>query len=280
MKAIQFSSLKLECETRTLSNDDGNQVVLRPLPYEVLVFLLLKGAPASREELFEKCWGGAVVTDQALTNVISGLRRHFHMLSAKEINIQTISKVGYFLDVEVKIIEALEPVQTSEDIADVEPIPVEAPPQASLESVEHTSKQGLHFKAFYVLVFALLAIIASTFIFEPFKPRSPFADSSQYVRLLEGEPAFYFVDGTNGMVDKTFLTAQLRKASFTHCAVDAYIRVFPSIYEPNVIAMTVRLKSQNSPHSHVFQHFNVKNLTMAESVLMAFDNWEVRCELQ
>lgn len=280
MKAIQFSSLKLECETRTLSNGVGNKVILRPLPYEVLVFLLLKGAPASREELFEKCWGGAVVTDQALTNVISDLRRHFFVLNAKEINIQTISKVGYFLDVEVEVIEALEPVQTIEDTTDVELNPSVTPSHQSQEMANHAPKRDVNFKASYLLVFALIAMIAATFIFEPFKPRSPFTDLSQYVQLLDGSPTFYLMDGTNGSIDKAFLTEQLGKASLANCSADVYIRVFPSIYEPGVIAMTVRLKSKTSAHSHVFQHFNVTSLTLAESVLMAFDNPEVRCELQ
>lgn len=279
MKAIQFSSLKLECETRTLSNDVGKKVILRPLPYEVLVFLLLKGAPASREELFEKCWGGAVVTDQALTNVISGLRRHFHMLNAKEINIQTISKVGYFLDVEVEILEALESVQMIKDTTDAEPVPKVTPSYSSQE-IEQAPQRDVNFKASWLLVIALAAMIAATFIFEPFKPRSPFTDSSQYLQLLDGKPTFYLMDGTNSTIDRAFLTEQLRKASLINCAVNAYIRVFPSIYDPDLIAMTVRLKSKTSARSHVFQHFNVTNLTMAESVLMAFDNPEVRCELQ
>ncbi|MDN3686059.1 winged helix-turn-helix domain-containing protein [Vibrio sinaloensis] len=53
------------------------KIILRPLPYEVLLLLLQRDEPVSREELFAHCWQGMVVTDQALTNVISGLRRNF-----------------------------------------------------------------------------------------------------------------------------------------------------------------------------------------------------------
>ena len=42
MKSIQFSNLTLECATRTLRNQNGNKVVLRPLLYEVLLLLLQK----------------------------------------------------------------------------------------------------------------------------------------------------------------------------------------------------------------------------------------------
>lgn len=279
MKAIEFSSLTLECETRTLSNASGEQVVLRPLPYEVLLYLLLKPSPASREELFEHCWGGAVVTDQALTNVISGLRRHFSTLNAEDVTLQTISKVGYFLDVETTIVERVkEPVET-------ETLPqaneVEKPASVAAQSNEELRSQpmwnGLMSK---VITLVLIVLLVYVLVLEPFKPRSPFTDLSQYVQLLDGNPTFYLMDGTNGSIDKASLTEQLGKASLANCSADAYIRVFPSIYEPGVIAMTVRLKSKTSAHSHVFQHFNVTSLTLAESVLMAFDNPEVRCELQ
>ncbi|WP_223976289.1 winged helix-turn-helix domain-containing protein [Vibrio sp. B1FIG11] len=100
MKSIQFSNLTLECSTRTLRNQNGNKVVLRPLPYEVLLLLLQKNGPVSREELFKTCWEGLVVTDQALTNVVSGLRRNLLSLKAQNAEIKTISKVGYFIQAE------------------------------------------------------------------------------------------------------------------------------------------------------------------------------------
>lgn len=275
MKTILFSSLKLECATRTLSNDSGDKLILRPLPFDVLVYLLLKNAPASREELFENCWGGTIVTDQALTNVISGLRRHFVALKAEGINIQTISKVGYFLDVEAKVVEQPTPDHTTNEAADAQPPPA-TPPQRQVVGLPKPRSNG---KASYFLGAALMVMIAATYIFQPFKPRSPFTDPSQYVQLKQGEPAFYLMDATNASIDTALLREQLSKTPFTDCPVDAFIRIFPSIYEPDVIAMTVRLASKVSSDSHVFQHFNVTNLTLTESIMMAFDNPEVTCDL-
>ncbi len=48
------------------------------------MLLLQKNEPVSREELFETCWEGLVVTDQALTNVVSGLRRNLLSLKAQK----------------------------------------------------------------------------------------------------------------------------------------------------------------------------------------------------
>ncbi|HGY9608469.1 winged helix-turn-helix domain-containing protein [Vibrio harveyi] len=64
------------------------------------MLLLQKNEPVSREELFETCWEGLVVTDQALTNVVSGLRRNLLSLKAQNAEIKTISKVGYFIQAE------------------------------------------------------------------------------------------------------------------------------------------------------------------------------------
>lgn len=59
-----------------------------------------KNGPVSREELFKTCWEGLVVTDQVLTNVVSGLRRNLLSLKAQNAEIKTISKVGYFIQTE------------------------------------------------------------------------------------------------------------------------------------------------------------------------------------
>lgn len=277
MKAIEFSSLTLECETRTLSNASGEQVVLRPLPYEVLLYLLLKPSPASREELFEHCWGGAVVTDQALTNVISGLRRHFSTLNAEDVNLQTISKVGYFLDVKTTVVERVkEPAETEtlHQIDEAEkPVPVDTQSNEDLPS--KPIWDGLMSK---VITLVLIALLVFVLVFQPFKATSPFTDNDDYVLLSSGNPTYFLKDMSNGFIETEVLKDALTKRVTQRCRVDVYIRVFPSIYEPDIVAMTVRLQSRENEHNHVFQHFNVDKDRVVETILMAFDNPEVGCD--
>ncbi|KOO15383.1 transcriptional regulator [Vibrio xuii] len=277
MKAIEFSSLTLECETRTLSNASGDQVILRPLPYEVLVYLLLKSSPASREELFEHCWGGAVVTDQALTNVISGLRRHFSNLKAEDVTLQTISKVGYFLDVQTTVVERVkEPVET-EDLHQVHEVekPTSRVTQSNEDLLSKPICYGLMSK---VVALVLIALLVFVLVFEPFKATSPFTDNDDYELLSSGNPTYFLKDMSNGFIEIEALKEALNMRVTQRCQVDAYIRVFPSIYEPDIVAMTVRLQSKENDHNHVFQHFNVNKEHVVETILMAFDNPEVACD--
>lgn len=104
MHKIIIANLVLEPESRTLTNQFGHKVMLRPLPYEVFRLLLdQQGKSVSRDQLFNVCWEGMVVTDQALTNVISNLRRNLVQLKAENVTIKTVSKIGYLLAIEQPI---------------------------------------------------------------------------------------------------------------------------------------------------------------------------------
>ncbi|MCZ8498108.1 winged helix-turn-helix domain-containing protein [Vibrio lentus] len=78
---------------------------MRPLPFKVLCISVR--APRSkcilsRDELFEECWQGVLVTDQSLTNTISYIRKVIKNLDTDELKLKTISKKGYSLSVTLK----------------------------------------------------------------------------------------------------------------------------------------------------------------------------------
>jgi TolB-like protein/DNA-binding winged helix-turn-helix (wHTH) protein/tetratricopeptide (TPR) repeat protein len=80
-----------------LSGPDGDQH-LEPKVMGVLVFLAQReGEVARREELLSEIWTGTIVTDEALSRVISVLRTHLGDNSREPKYIQTIPKVGYRL---------------------------------------------------------------------------------------------------------------------------------------------------------------------------------------
>ncbi|MEF1230828.1 winged helix-turn-helix domain-containing protein, partial [Vibrio fortis] len=53
------------------------------------------GLAVSRDELFAQCWTGCIVSDQALTNVISNIRQTLLRLRAEGVEVLTVNKVGY-----------------------------------------------------------------------------------------------------------------------------------------------------------------------------------------
>jgi DNA-binding winged helix-turn-helix (wHTH) protein/tetratricopeptide (TPR) repeat protein len=79
-------------------NGDGRSQTLEPRVMRVLVALGEQPARVlSRDELIELCWDGRLVTDNAITRVISLLRHALDDLSRGAVKIETITKVGFRL---------------------------------------------------------------------------------------------------------------------------------------------------------------------------------------
>jgi DNA-binding winged helix-turn-helix (wHTH) protein/Tfp pilus assembly protein PilF len=86
--------------TRRISGD-GRSQTLEPRVMRVLVALAEQPARVlSRDELIELCWDGRLVTDNAITRVISLLRHALDDLSRGAVKIETITKVGFRLVVD------------------------------------------------------------------------------------------------------------------------------------------------------------------------------------
>lgn len=87
------------------------EVHLEPRVMDVLVCLAESaGEVVSRETLNQRVWGNVVVTDQAVTNCISGLRHHLGDDRSTNRVIETIPKRGYRLSASVRLAQ-VEPTQ-------------------------------------------------------------------------------------------------------------------------------------------------------------------------
>ncbi|MFB9214406.1 winged helix-turn-helix domain-containing protein [Vibrio sinaloensis] len=277
MKAIQFSNLTLECATRTLRNQSGNKIILRPLPYEVLLLLLQRDEPVSREELFAHCWQGMVVTDQALTNVISGLRRNFLSLKAVGAEITTISKVGYFINADSIEIEWLAQSQaTKSDIAKPVAVVEEKPKRAprfswKCKSIQSCSLLCLFTVVMGLTVFALVAL-------EPFVEKPSYVKMKNYQRFSNGDTDYYVHDEGGDFVRIGELKQALAPLVPSTCGVDVYIRFYPSLYRSNTVAMTVWLQQQQGKRNHMYRYFDVEPTHIASNVVRSLNNPEVKCD--
>ncbi|WP_373953093.1 transcriptional regulator [Vibrio pomeroyi] len=98
---INLNGLTLDIDARTITNSQGNKIMLRPHLLAVLCLLLENvGKPISREHIVDICWGGELSSPHALANVVYNLRNVFARLRTPNIQIVTINKFGYALAVE------------------------------------------------------------------------------------------------------------------------------------------------------------------------------------
>jgi DNA-binding winged helix-turn-helix (wHTH) protein/WD40 repeat protein len=95
--SLRVGDWVVDPELGTVSNAEGS-ARLEPRSMQVLVYLAEHaGEVVSKEAIFEDVWQGAFVTDEALTNCISNLRRTLHDDARDPRFIQTIPKKGYRL---------------------------------------------------------------------------------------------------------------------------------------------------------------------------------------
>ena len=81
------------------------EVTIEPLSMDVLCFLVAHaGAVCTRDDLFREVWKGRVVNGEALTRIVSGLRKALGDSARSPRFIETIPKRGYRLVAEVKLV--------------------------------------------------------------------------------------------------------------------------------------------------------------------------------
>ncbi|WP_192892040.1 winged helix-turn-helix domain-containing protein [Vibrio bathopelagicus] len=98
---IDFNDLIIDIDSRTITNQHGNKIILRPHLLALLCLLIENvGRPISREHIVDVCWGGQLSSPHALANVVYNLRNVFVRLRTPNVQIITISKFGYVLSIE------------------------------------------------------------------------------------------------------------------------------------------------------------------------------------
>ena len=238
MHRVYFSNLILDPTTRTLSSVEGESTQLRPLPYAVLSLLLEnQGAHVTRECLFETCWEGALVTDQAITNVISGLRKSFAQLGATDVTIRTVSKIGYVLEIHC----AEEPVKkkVKERTIRVSEESEIVPPALSkgdepIKVSEPTKHKDNRYLWHGVITAFLLACLIFVLLAKPFIRKPDFIQPSEYQHFQVGATDFYLHDSAYLISDGQLLAYELATQSIPTCHADVYLRVAESAYDDGV----------------------------------------------
>jgi DNA-binding winged helix-turn-helix (wHTH) protein len=256
MQKIIIANLILDPETRTLINQVGEAIILRPLPYNVLVLLLdRKEQSVSRDQLFDGCWEGAVVTDQALTNVISGLRRNFVQLKAAGIEIKTVSKIGYLLtiDAEYPVDVHQEPLKNSllSKKADVSQIPELLSNNESKKEVTKRAliRQGILVKPSIVSVLVALCLvvaIAGVYWNQTRLSLPHFLMKDNYQHFDINNTDYYLLNKTRKQLDVDLIKSQLESMELAECNAEVYIRIYDSAYEDDTYSLRGFMLSKSS----------------------------------
>jgi TolB-like protein len=95
---VRVGVLVIDPARRRVAHDDHREEILEPRVMQVLVALIRAGGDIlTRDELLASCWGGVIVGEDALSRVISRLRRLTEGLGDGAFRLETITKVGYRL---------------------------------------------------------------------------------------------------------------------------------------------------------------------------------------
>ena len=93
---------------------DEQLASLRPKAMDVLIALVVRnGEVVSRDELMEAVWQGGIVSDDTLTGYLSEIRRAIGDDSRNQAVIQTVSKRGYRLTSDVRLLDEEREVSTA-----------------------------------------------------------------------------------------------------------------------------------------------------------------------
>ncbi len=94
--SLRFGGARLEQARRVVADAIGRETVLRAKSYDVLALLLSRpDTVVTKDELFEKVWNGAAVSEDTLVQCITEIRKAIGQSGHDAL--KTITKVGYRL---------------------------------------------------------------------------------------------------------------------------------------------------------------------------------------
>lgn len=252
----------------------GVTVSMRPLPFRVLMHLLKNQDKCiSRDELFEVCWQGAVVSEQSLTNTISYIRKTIQKLESNELKLNTISKKGYSLVITLpenslngSIVDGAEESGKAQELDEVIDDSdknnnanrklLNDNKRISLPSIKGTYRRGFWLVVNIVFISTLIFLIAKNNM-----GNASFMDTKNYQHYELDNIDIYISDLDALLVGREF-RKDLDGSNLNSCDINkVYIRVYSSPYNKNNIAMSAFIITNKS------ESLNVINYKLVEEEL-------------
>ncbi|CDT45722.1 winged helix-turn-helix domain-containing protein [Vibrio coralliirubri] len=250
---------------RQFVREDGHVETIAPIEGKVFLFLLENaGECVERGLIFDRCWGNVIVSEQALTNVISKIRKTLSRVTCGCATIRTVSKTGYSLEIDESIKRSKTetvPSQVTDKVSKSNSSPVETEVLAeteistdvntatvtdsdlktssnqqlnSAELEPSNSKSNTHLvKAGYLV--ALICVVVTAFnLFQTYYTPLPyFIDKAEYRDSYTDNTNHYFFHiAHNESYSLPAITQKLTDAIPSHCNVDVFVRIYPSVDQP------------------------------------------------
>lgn len=94
---FQLGDLRVSPARRRVDGPAGSRLVEPQFMFVFLRLLEFAGRVVTRIELFDECWGGAVVGDDSLNRAVAGARQIATSVGSKSFTIETVPRMGYTL---------------------------------------------------------------------------------------------------------------------------------------------------------------------------------------
>ena len=273
---------KMRTITQTLSD---TTISMRPLPFKVLVYLLEhQGQCISREELFEECWQGVLVTDQSLTNTISYIRKVIKNLNTDELKLKTISKKGYSLSVtqnkqpqassapQTENRDVLEAMPENDILGDALGVGVEVEVEKSAYhqqqpiNEEQVNPRFPHQFAISLCALWFGIILVAYYFIHYNNEQAPFLNKENYQPYQFGSATLYLSDDSQ-KVSSTEMKAYINGLELAQCNVKSiYIRVSNSAYRDNIASMYAFVFTNNRKSQNIFKQ-KLDNINIYHSII-------------
>ncbi len=287
--------------------EDGHVETIAPLEGKVFLFLLENtGECIERGLIFDRCWGDVIVSEQALTNVISKLRKTLNRATCGCATIRTVSKMGYSLEIEepsqpqntepkATVPEAgilsetpqtiglsqaeLNPsssittnqTQTSGESPEEKPqdehaqvMPISATrsvegdmeiPLSTGSTSDSVNAAPSSFKLFvhrhlacvgYFLAFTCAVVTLFNVFQAYYQPLPYFVDQNEYHDSFVDKTNHYFFHIVrNEIYSLPAITQKLTDVIPSHCNVDVFVRIYPSVNQPENDALYMLIERKD-----------------------------------
>ncbi|MEZ8273621.1 transcriptional regulator [Vibrio splendidus] len=277
---------------RQFVREDGHVETIAPLEGKVFLFLLENaGECIERGLIFDRCWGNVIVSEQALTNVISKIRKTLSRVTCGCATIRTVSKTGYSLEIDelnrstvteevpsqaskevcelgvsladstlkqnVPLSQGMsqDPLTINEALIDADSAKVvssELPSESHLEQSAVKQEQAnvvsnRHLaKAGYLLALVCVAVTAFNLFQTYYTPLPYFIDKAEYRDSYTDNTNHYFFHiAHNDSYSLPTVTQKLTAVIPSHCNVDVFVRIYPSVDQPEDDALYMLIQRKD-----------------------------------
>ncbi|MEZ9351081.1 transcriptional regulator [Vibrio splendidus] len=281
---------------RQFVREDGHVETIAPLEGKVFLFLLENaGECIERGLIFDRCWGNVIVSEQALTNVISKIRKTLSRVTCGCATIRTVSKTGYSLEIDElsrSTVTEEVPSQASKDVCELgvsladstlkqnvplsqgmpqeisqDPLTInealidadsakvvssELPSESHLDQSAVKQEQAnvvsnRHLaKAGYLLALVCVAVTTFNLFQTYYTPLPYFIDKAEYRDSYTDNTNHYFFHiAHNDSYSLPAVTQKLTAVIPSHCNVDVFVRIYPSVDQPEDDALYMLIQRKD-----------------------------------